>query len=180
MKPLSIAPGGHLQQAGSSEFVWIRIEEGTDAEWRQIQEEFEIHALSIEDARKRRQRSKVEQFGNYHFVSVRTLPEGFNGEGLILDEFGEIDVFLGHRFVITSSDGAGYILDEAERRLHSAVTRVTPERLLYTILDHIVDLLFPVMDGIDERIALMEERVYEALDVEAQSAMANALKICER
>src|SRR5512146_446633 len=54
-------------------FVWVALRDATDEELSEMQEEFDLHALAVEDARHGHQRPKVEEYGNMLFVVLQTV-----------------------------------------------------------------------------------------------------------
>ena len=42
-------------------FVWVALRDATDEELVEMQEEFDLHALAVEDARHGHQRPKIER-----------------------------------------------------------------------------------------------------------------------
>src|SRR3954453_13722529 len=48
--------------------IWLDIEAPTEADFRMISEEFDLHPLAIEDAHLQNQRPKVEQYEGFYFV----------------------------------------------------------------------------------------------------------------
>jgi len=59
-------------------------------ELAEMQEEFDLHPLAVEDARHGHQRPKLEEYGNSLFVVLNTIE-------VIGDELrvGELDIFVG-------------------------------------------------------------------------------------
>src|SRR6476659_6718558 len=53
-------------------FIWVGLFEPDEQPLRELQEEFCLHDLAIEDAHCAHQRPKVEQYGNCLFVVLRT------------------------------------------------------------------------------------------------------------
>ena len=53
-------------------FVWIGIHEPDEHELRQLQSQFGLHELAIEDALNAHQRPKLEQYGETTFLVLRT------------------------------------------------------------------------------------------------------------
>jgi magnesium transporter len=53
-------------------FVWIGFHEPNEAELREIQAQFELHPLAIEDALHAHQRPKLELYGDSLFLVLRT------------------------------------------------------------------------------------------------------------
>ncbi len=80
--------------------VWIGLHEpGLDI-LRQLQGEFGLHDLAIEDALKAHQRPKLEQYGDALFVVARTAQMM---DGRIA--FGETHVFVGQGYVVSVRHG---------------------------------------------------------------------------
>ena len=77
-------------------FVWVALRDATDDELRQMQDEFDLHDLAVEDARHGHQRPKIEEYGDTLFV-VMKLPEPRQGEL----ENGEVAIFVGPNFVLS-------------------------------------------------------------------------------
>ena len=48
-------------------FVWVALRDATEAELAEMQEEFDLHPLAVEDANHGHQRPKVEEYGNSIF-----------------------------------------------------------------------------------------------------------------
>ncbi|HEV3009314.1 MAG TPA: CorA family divalent cation transporter, partial [Burkholderiales bacterium] len=49
-------------------FVWVALRDATAEELAEMQEEFDLHPLAVEDARLGHQRPKIEEYGNALFV----------------------------------------------------------------------------------------------------------------
>src|SRR5688500_1488693 len=77
-------------------FVWVALRDATDDELAQMQREFDLHDLAIEDARKGNQRPKIEEYGPVVFVAMQLL-EVERGEVQV----GEVDIFVGTNFVLS-------------------------------------------------------------------------------
>jgi magnesium transporter len=52
-------------------FVWVALADPSDDEIDVMAEEFGLHPLAVEDARKGHQRPKIEEYGNSLFVVAR-------------------------------------------------------------------------------------------------------------
>ena len=89
-------------------FVLLGLHESDPSVLLQIQQEFSLHDLAIEDARKAHQRSKIETYGDSIFIVVKTaqLKTGTSEEGADQEagkpsepgctiEFGETHFFAG-------------------------------------------------------------------------------------
>src|SRR5437588_129202 len=77
-------------------FVWVALRDATEDELTQMQEEFDLHPLAVEDARHGHQRPKIEEYGDLLFVVVNTVE-------VVGDELniGEVDIFVGRNYVLS-------------------------------------------------------------------------------
>ncbi|MDR7535468.1 MAG: magnesium/cobalt transporter CorA [Armatimonadota bacterium] len=118
---------------------------------------FDLHPLAVEDALKRRQRPKVEDYERYLFITTHAAR--LRAHAVALDE---IDVFFGRGFVITVHDGAAPVLEEVRRRLAQAPAelRSADGYLLYVLLDTAVDTFFPVLDSLDASTERLEDTLF--------------------
>src|SRR5688500_20388408 len=72
-------------------FVWVALADPTQEELAEMQEEFDLHELAVEDARHGHQRPKIEEYGDSLFGVLNTV------EFKPIDEIKvvEIDILLG-------------------------------------------------------------------------------------
>src|SRR5689334_16451132 len=75
----------------TDQFVWIGLHEPSEEILSQVQEEFGLHDLAVEDAHSAHQRPKLELYGDSLFVVLRT--SHINQAKSI--EFGETHFFVG-------------------------------------------------------------------------------------
>ncbi len=145
-----------LKQPGC--FVWVALRDATDDELRQMQQEFDLHELAVEDARHGHQRPKIEEYGHTLFV-VMKLPELRDGEL----QTGEVAIFVGANFVLSVRNGSrqGFlgVRERCERE---------PEHLkqgagfvLYALMDAVVDRYFPLLDAMETELEQIEGRIFE-------------------
>ncbi|OIQ90781.1 CorA-like Mg2+ transporter protein [mine drainage metagenome] len=78
-------------------FVWVALFDATPAELQEMQEEFSLHELAVEDARHGHQRPKIEEYGDSLFA-VMHLPE-MDDRGEL--GIGELSIFVGGNYVLS-------------------------------------------------------------------------------
>ena len=71
-------------------FVWVALYEPDRGELEEMQEEFGLHELAVDDAQTGHQRPKIEEYGNSLFVVLHTVE--LEGKSL---RVGEVDIFAG-------------------------------------------------------------------------------------
>jgi magnesium transporter len=139
-------------------FVWVGLHEPSEELLRKIQEEFGLHDLAVEDAHSAHQRPKLEEYGDSLFIVLRTARLAESGP-----EFGETHIFVGPRYVVTVRHGPSLSYADVRTRCESTPHLLAkgPGFVLYAIMDFIVDQYFPVVDDFEERLASLEEEIFE-------------------
>ena len=140
-------------------FAWIGLYRPTDGELDALANEFGLHQLAIEDAKKGHQRAKLERYGDTLFVVLRPARYLDDVEQV---EFGELHVFIGPDFAITIRHAESPDLARVRRRLESSPDLLArgPEAVLYAVLDEVVDEYSPVDAGLENDIDEIEEQLF--------------------
>ena len=143
----------------ANQFVWIGLHEPSEQILKEVQLEFGLHDLAVEDARNAHQRPKVELYGDSVFVVLRTAQ--MNKEHHI--EFGETHFFVGTNFIVTIRHGSSVSYANVRSRCES-----TPHLLskgqgfaLYAVMDFIVDQYFPVIHELEQDLQVVEDKVFK-------------------
>ncbi|HZP88432.1 MAG TPA: magnesium/cobalt transporter CorA [Burkholderiales bacterium] len=154
-------------------FVWVALRDPTDAELSQMQSQFRLHDLAIEDARKGHQRPKVEEYEDYLFAVLHLL-DYRDGEVRV----GEIAVFVGCDFVLSvrrhSEQGFLGVRARAEREPH--LLAYGPGYVFYALADAIVDRYFPVVDALESELEEIERTMFGRSDARQNIEKLYALK----
>jgi magnesium transporter len=149
--------GGALKQP--DRFIWIGLHEPKEDLLRQVQQEFGLHDLAIEDAHRAHRRPKIEQYGESLFVVLRTAQ--MNREQGRID-FGETHIFVGAKYVVSVRHGSS--LSYAEVRLRCETTPQLlckgPGFVLYALMDFIVDQYFPIVDVLEDELEELEAEIF--------------------
>jgi magnesium transporter len=147
----------HLSEPNG--FVWIGLHDPTEDLLRQIQGEFQLHDLAIEDAHRAHQRPKLEAYGDTLFIVVRTAQ--MNTETHQID-FGETHFFVGKNFIVSIRHGSSRAYSEVRSRCESTpqLLKKGPGFALYAVMDSVVDNYFPVIDALEEELEILEERIF--------------------
>jgi len=77
-------------------FVWVALKDPMPAELEEMQEEFDLPDLAVEDARHGHQRPKIEEYGDSLFAVLHAVE--MRAEEL---HVGEIDIFVGPNYVLS-------------------------------------------------------------------------------
>jgi magnesium transporter len=142
-------------------FVWIGIEAPDEHDLRQLQAQFSLHELAIEDALHAHQRPKLETYGETTFVALRTA---FLVEDHIA--FGETEIFVGRGYVISVRHGGSASYARVRQCAEASPKQLVhgEDYVLYAIMDFIVDNYLAVVERLAGEVEALEERVLEPLD----------------
>ena len=139
-------------------FVWVALRDATDDELTQMQQEFDLHELAVEDARKGHQRPKIEEYGSTLFVVMQLL-ELDQGEL----HTGEVAIFVGPNFVLSVRNRSQqHFLGVRERceREPELLARGSGY-VLYALMDAVVDRYFPLLDALETDLEAIEAQIFE-------------------
>jgi magnesium transporter len=142
---------------------WYQLDDANDPKLDELARQYNLHHLHIEDVRCADESVKVDTTPHYTFAvfkPVRLDPDPDN-PGEQMPVFTPIDIFAGKDFLITISDPACPTTQQALDRARRDGDDEHPGKLLYLILDTIVDLYFPAIDHSDDRIDELEDEVFD-------------------
>lgn len=124
---------------------------------RLLSETFKLHPLVIEDFWGERALPKIEDFEDYLFILVHGVHRGNDLE--VSTE--EIDLVLGHRFVITHHPEKCAAVDAVRTEILRSpkFLRKGPAWIVHGVLDHLVDHYLPILDEFDAEIERLEDEV---------------------
>jgi len=140
-------------------FVWVALADATQEELAEMQEEFDLHELAVEDARHGHQRPKIEEYGDSLFVVLHTV------EFTPTDEIriGEVDIFVGRNYVLSvrSHTERGFKEVRARAERDPELLKHGSGYVLYALMDAVVDRYFPVLDAIESELERVEEHLFQ-------------------
>ena len=146
-----------LKEAGV--FVWVGLHDPSPELLRQIQLEFGLHDLAVEDAQVAHQRPKLEQYGDSVFVVLRPAILASDQQRI---ELGETHLFVGPRYVVSirHGDTPGYAAVRTRCESTPALLAKGPGFVLYAVMDFIVDHYFPVLDALGDQLESLEDEIF--------------------
>ena len=142
-------------------FVWVALHDPTPAELAEVQEEFGLHPLAVEDAQHGHQRPKVEEYADSLFVVLHLVELGRAGTPFELS-VGELDVFVGRNYVVSARNRSEHGFVEVRERCEREpeLLRNGPGFVLYALMDAVVDRYFPVIDAFEVELEAIEQRIF--------------------
>ena len=153
-------------------FIWVAVKDPSPAELDEMEEEFDLHPLAVEDARHGHQRPKIEEYGNQVFCVLRTVQ--MKGEEI---QCGEVDIFVGPNFVLSvrhdTEPGFQAVRDRAESE--PELLKHGAGFVFYALMDNVVDRYFPVVDALETELEKIEDGIFEGEAGENARATIKAL-----
>lgn len=145
-----------IKQPGT--FVWLGLHEPDEAQLRQIQEEFGLHELAIEDAHHAHQRPKIESYGNSLFIVLKTARLE---TGHVV--YGETHLFVGPNFLVSVRHGASSSDAQVLHRSEDGTKGLPkgPGFALYAVLDFVADNYQPVVAQFEKDFDAIETDIFK-------------------
>jgi magnesium transporter len=154
------------------EYFWLDLDGPGEADIETLDDLFHFHPLALEDLRKRGQRPKLEDFGDYMFLvyygAVAPGGEGppppnaspdagpAGGERIRLEE---VHAFISGNYLVTVHEGACAALDEVRKRL-DAQAPSSEQFVVYRVLDALTDTFFPLLEDLEDRLERLDEQIF--------------------
>ena len=139
-------------------FVWVALKDPEAAELDEMQQQFGLHELAVEDARYGHQRPKLEEYGDSLFAVVQTLE--YESDEL---NVGEVDIFVGPNYVLSvrnrTREGFFRVRARAESEPH--LLKYGSAFVLYALIDTVVDRYFPILERLEDELEAVERRIFE-------------------
>src|SRR5690242_11894368 len=125
--------------------IWINLSGLGDVEvMEQIGKRFNLHPLVLEDIFNTEQRSKLEDYGDYIYIVLKTFGyETSGGEEKLSSD--QVSLVVGKNFVLSFLETAGPQFEAVRDRLRSGkgqIRKLGADFLMYSLIDAIVDSYF--------------------------------------
>lgn len=138
-------------------FVWVALQDPTPDELTEMQHEFGLHELAVEDARHGHQRPKIEEYADSLFSVLHIIE--LNGDEVSL---GELNIFVGANYVLSvrnrTQQGFRSVRERCERE--PRLLEQGPSFVYYALMDAVVDRYFPVLDVLESELEQIEEQIF--------------------
>src|SRR5258706_2629575 len=139
-------------------FVWVALKDPERAELDDLQQEFGLHELAVEDARHGHQRPKIEEYGDSLFSVLHTVdittPEA---------TLGDVHIFVGPNYVLSvrnrTEKGFQSVRVRCEREPH--LLKHGSGFVFYALMDTVVDRYFPILDSLETELEQIEAHIFQ-------------------
>lgn len=139
-----------------NEFVWIGLLDPTEAELRGLQQQFDLHALAVEDALLDHHAPKLTLYGRSLFIVLRTAET--EGRRVV---FGHTYIFMGPDYIITVRRGpsTSYAPVRARCEAEPELLRYGVDYVLYELLSFVIDNYLAVTDRLRQAADEIDQRI---------------------
>jgi magnesium transporter len=141
--------------------LWVDILSPTDEDFAALRDDFRFHPLAMEDAMRGRQRAKVDDYPDHNLIVLFDLSLDDEADLVVVRE---LTLFVAENFIITLHREPIHAIDDLWSRLEHEPSIIEPHPLsllVYQLSDSLVDDYFPIIDRFDDRLAELEERLFE-------------------
>lgn len=140
--------------------TWINIDGLNDINLiKEIGTKFSIHPLVLEDILNTNQRPKVDEYKEYVHITMKIAIYDEAAEKTNLEQ---LSMILGKNYLISFQEKKSQIFKPIIKRLknpQSSFRNLGSDYLCYAIIDTIVDSYFSVLESIEDKIELFEDKV---------------------
>lgn len=152
-----------VKASGQGNLVWTDIENPDQQEIKVLEGVFGFHPLAIGDCVKVKQRSKLVDYKDYFFIVLHPVNKDRVPGRFHVDELG---IFVGHGYIVTfhwqKVRPVSTVLDSLEKKPELMGRGL--DYVLYLLIDAVIDDYFPILDSIDEKFSLIEDRLLQKPD----------------
>lgn len=141
--------------------TWINIDGVHSGELLgKLGECYGFHPLVLEDVMNTDQRPKMEDYSEYIYIVLKMLRYNDKNGSTVSEQ---ISLIVGPTFVFSFQEGIdGDVFGPIRDRIRSDKSRIRKmgaDYLAYSLIDAIVDNYFSVLEGLGEKVELLEERI---------------------
>ena len=144
-------------------FFWLDLDQPDAEDFQVLRDVFKFHPLAIEDSEHFGQRAKIDPYDDFAFLVLY-------GASTDEDRLVEVHCFYSQRYLVTvHRDDAPAFNDVRDRFAKRGQPIDHPPRLLYQIVEALVDSFFPILADFDDRIDELENQTFlNATDAQLQ------------
>jgi len=165
-------PTDQLSELRGEHPCWLDIADPKSEELSEAAAELELHPLAVEDAQHQHQRPKIDEYDDHYFIVVYALEEP--SPDVIRNR--ELGIFVKRNAIVTVHEGSLAALNTVERRFREGKLATTG-LLLHAILDTIVDGYFDILDGLGDRVELIEAMVIDGDPRDSKTSIRELFKL---
>ncbi|HHX45731.1 MAG TPA: magnesium transporter CorA family protein [Chloroflexi bacterium] len=148
--------------------LWLDLVDEEPAAFEPLlRDVFRFHPLPIEDALRELHIAKLDDWEDYIYLVMHALHLDSSLESAV--QLRELDIFVGPHYMVTHHESEIAPLEHvwSALRAEERTPPLRPTRFLHHLLDTLVSSHMPVVEQLDDNIALVEETVFARPDTPA-------------
>ena len=136
-------------------YFWLDLDQPDAEDFEVLRDVFKFHPLAIEDSEHFDQRAKIDDYDDFAFlVLYGASPDD--------DRLVEVHCFYSERYLVTVHRDEAPAFNEVRDRFAKRGQPIEhPARLLYLIVQALIDSFFPILADLDDRIDELETQIFE-------------------
>jgi magnesium transporter len=166
----------NVEEIAAEGLRWVKIDRPGPLEQTWLEQNFDFHALDLEDVLSRNQRPKIDVYDDYLFI-VLHFPIFDPAAGRL--GAGELDLFVGPGFLVSIPNQplqpVEYLFERCRQKeeLRDQLFVRGSGYLLYRIVDDGFDYCFPMLRKIGNKLDVLEEEIFEGRSEEVVRDISN-------
>jgi magnesium transporter len=161
-----LARASSVHELTAAGLTWVNVDAPTLDAAQVLADRFGWHPLDVEDIVSKRQRPKIDDyedegylFGVLHFPTFDKAIQRLNA--------AELDFFIGHNYLVTLPNRELLPVTrlfgrcEGDEEFLEQLFAKGAGRLLYEVLDDLLDYCFPILDKIGHKLDVIEDDMFE-------------------
>lgn len=157
----------HQALKDKDSLLWVDLEDPDDFEIDCLVEIFNFHDLAIDDCLNDLSQPKMDDYDEYLFLVLHAV----NLEGGSLEELltVEINIFIGPNYVVTFHKGPIQSVSQVRElvlKKPDSFMGSGSDKLVYYLLDYLVEKYQPVLDLYDAQVDHLEEEIFNQTKTE--------------
>lgn len=143
--------------------TWTNIEQPTPEDIEVLRRNYDFHPLDLEDCLSRIERPKIDEYEDYLFIVMHFPVYDKDAQ---VSKPSEVDFFIGSGYLVTVHDGIlkpiCQLFDDCQHFKRTCAKHMGrgASRLLYDVIDALVDYCFPILSKVDANIEEIEEDIF--------------------
>ncbi|MGA8035909.1 MAG: magnesium/cobalt transporter CorA [Candidatus Acidiferrales bacterium] len=139
-------------------YTWYHVDDPAGPALDELAKEYGLHELAVEDCRVPGTRAKIDQYGDTLFVVANIVHYDAEPNEC---SFTEMDFFVNEKLVISVTPGQNAFAEAAKAAFATDPRLGNSAKLLHRLIDGMVDRYLPILDSIEDRIEIVEQKAIE-------------------
>ena len=122
---------------------------------------FCFHPLAVDDALQETHIPKIDDWEQYLYIALRAISFEINDGDFL--ETPELDVFLGHNYIVTHHDKPVPALERTWKHIQRDSRHIKhgADHILYLIIDELAVEFMKVVEQLDDEIEIVEDQIFD-------------------